>query len=411
VHNLSNGLPYTEAPWIKNAKDEVLRPRVSSLVLDPSVYLISLAILKTHSATVSTLALKNFAMGSTMNFPPGHSLHNPTVNDRSLMHYGKGYQGLIKNLIRMSCHYIPDFAIIDGFAGMEGNGPGAGTLVDHRVALAGPDTIAVDRVGLELMGISYDQVKLIQWAANLGLGQGNLEKIQVLGTDIEKNTKKYIMHKNYLDQIAFIASEPTWAGDELTLPQPISLSSNPSRSYSSATVEFNLPASDSVTLGIYNAQNEKICDIVNSYMGRGRHTFVWDARDTQGRKVPEGKYYARVKTPLFDASSSLFYPADSNTVDEQNTPPALSISSHPNPFNSSTIIEYTLPIDGFACLEIFDSRGHRVRQLVNSPVHAGRQALVWKADDDRGRKVAAGNYYVSVRSASHFLSKKIMFLK
>ncbi|MHB9029454.1 MAG: DUF362 domain-containing protein [Candidatus Latescibacterota bacterium] len=411
VHNLSNGLPYTQAPWIKHVNGEILQPRVSSLVLDPSKYLISLAVLKTHSATVCTMAMKNFAMGSTMNFPPGHPLYNPKENDRSLMHYGGACVGLIKNLIRMSCHYIPDFSIIDGFQGMEGNGPGNGTPVDHRVVIAGPDTISVDRVGLELMGANYNDVKLIQWAASLGLGQGDLEKIRVIGSGIEQNKKKYKMHQNFLDQIAFISSEPTWAGDELTTPPPFSLSCNPSRFDTTTTVEFNLPASDSVTLEIYNAQNENVREIVNSYVRRGRHSFIWDALDAQGRKVPGGSYYARAKTPLYDASSSLFYTSTLAAGDERDTPQALSISSHPNPFNASTAIEFILLSDGFASLEIYDSQGRRVRQLVSSHLNAGKQTFTWNGVDDWGREVATGAYFAYLRTALNSMSNKIMFLK
>ena len=43
---------------------------------------------------------------------------------------------------------------VDGYIGMEGRGPVNGTIVEHRIALAGHDVIAVDRIGLELMGIN-----------------------------------------------------------------------------------------------------------------------------------------------------------------------------------------------------------------------------------------------------------------
>ena len=44
-------------------------------------------------------------------------------------------------------------AVIDGYEGMEGNGPSDGTAVPSRIALASTDFFAADRVGLETMGI------------------------------------------------------------------------------------------------------------------------------------------------------------------------------------------------------------------------------------------------------------------
>ena len=58
----------------------------------------------------------------------------------------------------MSRQLHPHLAVIDGFEGMEGNGPNDGTPVDHRVCIAGLDWLAADRVGIELMGIDFANV-------------------------------------------------------------------------------------------------------------------------------------------------------------------------------------------------------------------------------------------------------------
>jgi len=44
--------------------------------------------------------------------------------------------------------------VIDGFEGMEGNGPNSGLPVPSRVAIASTDYVAADRVGVECMGIN-----------------------------------------------------------------------------------------------------------------------------------------------------------------------------------------------------------------------------------------------------------------
>jgi len=54
------------------------------------------------------------------------------------MHSG-GSRWLHYNMFLVANTARPDFTIIDGVEGMEGNGPIGGTPVDHRIALAGFD--------------------------------------------------------------------------------------------------------------------------------------------------------------------------------------------------------------------------------------------------------------------------------
>jgi uncharacterized protein (DUF362 family) len=64
----------------------------------------------------------------------------------------------------------PDLAVIDGFTGMEGNGPTLGTPVDHRVCVVSRDWLAADSVGIELMGtIFHGSVSLSLCQYEMGL--------------------------------------------------------------------------------------------------------------------------------------------------------------------------------------------------------------------------------------------------
>jgi len=46
----------------------------------------------------------------------------------------------------------------DSAPSTQGNGPGGGALVEHRVCVVSPDWLAADRVAVELMGIDYAKV-------------------------------------------------------------------------------------------------------------------------------------------------------------------------------------------------------------------------------------------------------------
>jgi uncharacterized protein (DUF362 family) len=95
----------------------------------------------------------------------------------------------------------PDLALVDGFEGMEGNGPNDGTPVDHKVCIAGLDWLSVDRVGIELMGIDFANVGYLNFCSQTGLGIADLSKIQVIGESMDNHRKTYKLSDNFKDQL------------------------------------------------------------------------------------------------------------------------------------------------------------------------------------------------------------------
>jgi uncharacterized protein (DUF362 family) len=95
-------------------------------------------------------------------------------------------------------------AVIDGYDGMEGNGPVGGTLVEHRVCLVSPDWLAADRVAVELMGIDYAKVGYLNYCAQAGLGEGDLQKIEVLGEPVAKLIRQYKLADNIDKQLIWM---------------------------------------------------------------------------------------------------------------------------------------------------------------------------------------------------------------
>lgn len=63
----------------------------------------------------------------------------------------------------------PDLSVIDGFEGMEHNGPVGGKPVDHKVAVVSTDWLAADRVATELMGFDFNKVGYLSFSAKAGL--------------------------------------------------------------------------------------------------------------------------------------------------------------------------------------------------------------------------------------------------
>ncbi len=80
--------------------------------------------------------------------------------------------------------------------------------------------------------------------------------------------------------------------------------------------------------------------------------------------------------------------------------------NHPNPFNFSTTIEYSLAESLEVSLDVFDINGRRVKNLVCGEQPAGDYAVYWNALDEIGRKVPSGVYICRLRIATDGLSEE-----
>jgi uncharacterized protein (DUF362 family) len=180
--------------------------RIAHIMMHPDSFIISVARMKTHDRVFATLSLKNIVVGSPIKdrgFTFSDSRKPGTNSDKPIMH-GSGFRGINYNLYAMSQQLHPHLAVIDGFEGMEGNGPNDGTPVDHRVCIAGLDWLAADRVGIELMGIDYATVGYLNFCNQAGLGTADLDKIRIIGESINDHRKHYRLSDNYKDQLIWM---------------------------------------------------------------------------------------------------------------------------------------------------------------------------------------------------------------
>ncbi len=185
--------------------------RLAARLLDPDAFIICACMLKTHNVTVATLSLKNMALGA-----PLHSARQESHpwHDKRLYHGGVR-QTLVD--IMLTCQRLHPFwgvTVIDGFEGMEGNGPAGGTAVPSRIAISSIDYVAADRVGIEAMGIDPAWVGHLQFCAQAGLGQNDLSKIDIRGARIADVVRKYRMHDD-------IERELKWLGPMLEVPEKL----------------------------------------------------------------------------------------------------------------------------------------------------------------------------------------------
>jgi uncharacterized protein (DUF362 family) len=189
--------------------------RVSSILTNQADnFIISACMLKTHNFAVATMSNKNIILGSALKLPSlnggGRGGGFGGGSDKPILH-GGGAHGININLSMLAPMLHPSLSIIDGFEGMEGNGPINGSRVDHRVCVVSTDYLAADTVGATLMGIDPANIGYLTYLAAAKAGESDLTKMEILGEPVAKLAKKYQMGSS-------IDSEMQWKSAARLVP-------------------------------------------------------------------------------------------------------------------------------------------------------------------------------------------------
>jgi hypothetical protein len=90
----------------------------------------------------------------------------------------------------------------------------------------------------------------------------------------------------------------------------------------------------------------------------------------------------------------------------------LSVTNHPNPFNPTTEIAFTIPSPGPVTLAIFDARGARIATLIDNQAHPpGPCRMAWDGMSDAGVVVSSGIYFARIEHAGVTRTRKLVMLK
>jgi ferredoxin len=79
----------------------------------------------------------------------------------------------------------PRMIVMDAIRAMEGNGPGAGDLVDIGLLIFSDDPVAVDAVCCRIMDIDPLSVPMIRIAQERGLGTASLKDMRIVGPGLD----------------------------------------------------------------------------------------------------------------------------------------------------------------------------------------------------------------------------------
>ncbi len=155
-------------------------------------------------------------------------------------------------------------------------------------------------------------------------------------------------------------------------------------------------------VNVYRAVGSGQMEFVDMLFGADGTGFVYTDRG-----VVAGNTY-RYQIGIADADGEFLSP-----VEEVKVPKvAVSLGQNtPNPFNPTTMINFTLASREHVTVSVYDANGRLVRTLVDETRGTGSHDVQWDGRDDAGVTVGSGVYFYRLRAGSHTESKKMVMLK
>jgi uncharacterized protein (DUF362 family) len=181
--------------------------RLAKRLCDPEAFVISAGVLKTHNVLIATLNIKNMALGT----PLHNARKEKPFNDKRIFHGGvrQTHYDVMLTAQKLSPNW--GIGVLDGYEGMEGEGPSQGTPVASRLAIASTDFVAADRIAVECMGIDPEWMGYLRYCEQAGVGAYDRSRIELRGEQVASVQKKYRLHND-------IELELQWRGPLTDLP-------------------------------------------------------------------------------------------------------------------------------------------------------------------------------------------------
>ncbi len=174
----------------KEIEFEMIKETAKARIAVPDAYVISLALPKSHDAFVFTGCSKNMVGLIVENRT---SIHALKAHERLFLNnIVRSNKIAIKNLVKVIETAKPDLAILDGFTGMEGDGPALGKVVKLNIALASLDCIALDILAGKICG--FEHIPYLDECVAKGIGYPNAVMFKKGFSEISEISRKFEQH-------------------------------------------------------------------------------------------------------------------------------------------------------------------------------------------------------------------------
>jgi hypothetical protein len=116
----------------------------------------------------------------------------------------------------------------------------------------------------------------------------------------------------------------------------------------------------------------------------------------------------------------LIYPVTVNVQEVQNENNVVSnqfkiLGNYPNPFQlgtrSGTRISFEIPFDDNVKVTIYDMKGRKVKELVDSKFQSGTHSVLWNGQNKNSEVVSSGVYFYKVETRQQSQTRKLLLMK
>ena len=131
---------------------------------------------------------------------------------------------------------------------------------------------------------------------------------------------------------------------------------------------------------------------------------VIEYRIEGGKSISQDDVHLTIASP---AAEEFYVTSSSNGESEVLSPVSYQLHDvYPNPFNPSTQVSFTLPVDGYVGLYVYNLKGDQVDTIYQGYQLDGTHSYTWNASS-----LSSGVYYIRMISDDSVLSVKAMLLK
>ncbi|MBC8490906.1 MAG: T9SS type A sorting domain-containing protein [Bacteroidetes bacterium] len=141
--------------------------------------------------------------------------------------------------------------------------------------------------------------------------------------------------------------------------------------------------------------------------GRGFSTPI---KDYKVMNMETGKYESRSIISGRQDYSVLRFEYEEEPENNTLSTPQLH-GNHPNPFNPTTTISFSLPNEEDIELSIYNIKGQKVKTLYSGIAEEGKHSMIWDGKDTNDKTVCTGIYFYKLKTGNQVLTRKMLMLK
>jgi len=159
---------------------------------------------------------------------------------------------------------------------------------------------------------------------------------------------------------------------------------------------------DTIPIAVFNFEGNDILPVsgygvfIGDIDNNGNDDIVLAGYNAEARVTNTVNIYSLISTDIKDTDQNNDYRQDTKIL-----------YCYPNPFNTSTTINFGYNYDVNSEMTIYNLRGEIVKKLKANK----KKGVIWKADDLRGNNISSGIYFIKVDTPFQSFTIKVTYLK